>query len=522
MPRQFAITIGINHYRYHRYGLGSLKCAENDAVAMQAYLKEIGFEEVYRYSDTSPPIREEPTVPERTNLLTILDSIENQHSLKADDCFWFFFSGHGASQATSDYLMPTDGNPRLLADTAISTNRVIRALKRSGAGNIVLILDMCRNEIPGKAMGNETERLAKQEGIITLFSCSPGQRSYELPRQKQGAFTWALLEALRGECCPTRSNAKDLSRFLRNRVPQLVQQFGQQQIPWLIAEPYEKGTQVLLPSEATPTPATSPTSQPSPTLDKLKADALTATYIDKDLEQAEYLWEQINLLATTPEDRKQALDQIREIGNIRLRLQAPEEPPKRSTPPTFSQPIAPKAPPTRPVPAQPSTPELESEKGIDYTRLRDLLTAGEWKEADKETADRMLEAIGKQHWWYVEHEDPLNVPCKDLKMIDRLWVHYSKGKFGFSVQKHLYVNCGAKLDSNYPGNKLWKEFCDRVGWRRDGKWQAYENLNFDLSLSPTGELPAEVVFRVRGQQSVFRGHRADGEFASSLFSHRNL
>jgi len=563
MPRKLAITIGINHYRYHRYGLSALKCAENDAVAMQAYLESLGFNEVYRYSDNSPPLGEDPTFPERTNLLTILDSIENQHSLTADDCFWFFFSGHGASQHTSDYLMPTDGNPRLLEDTAISTNRIIRALKRSGAGNIVLILDMCRNEIPGKAMGNETERIAKREGIITLFSCSPGELSYELRDKNQGAFTWALLEALRGECCPMQSNAKELSRFLQNRMPQLVQQFGQQ-TPWLIAEPYEKGTQILLPPEIAP--ASSP--PPTPNLDKLKAEALTATYINKDFDQAEKLWEQIILLATNPEDRKQALDQIRKIG--KLRVQPPMSEPQTSmTLPTAKHPVKPEPQPPQTISVNPSIEEeilrvvyeqlpeevlsikniaeqlklnkldvnqcfadsirqgyfqplgstldgdtfikvlpkgrkmlisrfapvslesqddLGSEKGVDYTKLRDLLKAGKWKEADQETADRMLEAMGKGSWWDVEAEDLLNFPCKDLKTLDQLWVKYSNGKWGFSVQKRIYVECGAKLDGKYPGDKIWRDFGDRVGWRKDGSWQ-YDQLTFDLSISPLGEFP---------------------------------
>ncbi len=40
--------------------------------------------------------------------------------------------------------------------------------------------------------------------------------------------------------------------------------------------------------------------------------------------------------------------------------------------------------------------DLSSEKGIDYTKLRDLLAAKNWKEADTETYRVMIQAVGKE------------------------------------------------------------------------------------------------------------------------------
>ena len=45
--------------------------------------------------------------------------------------------------------------------------------------------------------------------------------------------------------------------------------------------------------------------------------------------------------------------------------------------------------------------ELKSSKGIDYTKLRDLLKQKKWKEADEETARLMLEAAGKKSTEYL-------------------------------------------------------------------------------------------------------------------------
>jgi hypothetical protein len=47
-------------------------------------------------------------------------------------------------------------------------------------------------------------------------------------------------------------------------------------------------------------------------------------------------------------------------------------------------------------PTPPQTDDLSSEKGINYTRLRDLLAAQEWEEADEETYEVMIKAVGKK------------------------------------------------------------------------------------------------------------------------------
>lgn len=146
--------------------------------------------------------------------------------------------------------------------------------------------------------------------------------------------------------------------------------------------------------------------------------------------------------------------------------------------------------------------DLSGEKGIDYTRLRDLLKAQQWEEADSETYGVMLRAVGKKLGgdWFTSSNELLNFPCKDLKTIDSLWVKYSSGHFGFSVQKQIYVECGAKLDGKYPGDEIWEKFIDRTGWRVEFidliGWRVIRNINIDYtdlkfstSRSLMGELP---------------------------------
>jgi len=72
-----------------------------------------------------------------------------------------------------------------------------------------------------------------------------------------------------------------------------------------------------------------------------------------------------------------------------------------------------------------------------------------------------------------------------LRTIDNLWLKYSQGKFGISVQQEIYKNLGGTKQFNL---KVWESFGDRIGWRSGGSWLYSSGLNFSLS-APTGQLP---------------------------------
>ncbi|MFM5892395.1 MAG: GUN4 domain-containing protein, partial [Dolichospermum sp.] len=66
------------------------------------------------------------------------------------------------------------------------------------------------------------------------------------------------------------------------------------------------------------------------------------------------------------------------------------------------------------IPVNRNEVELKSDVGMDYRKLRDLLKAGKWKEADEETRRVML-CVGEREregWLNVESID--NFPCADL------------------------------------------------------------------------------------------------------------
>lgn len=168
---------------------------------------------------------------------------------------------------------------------------------------------------------------------------------------------------------------------------------------------------------------------------------------------------------------------------------------------------------TQPNPYDDVAPDdLRSERGIDYIPLRDLLRDRQWREADKATYEVMIHVVGRTSGDYFREEDLLNFPGEDLRTMDRLWVRYSQGQFGFSVQKAIYVACGARLDGQHPGDEIWDAFCHRVGWRKDGAYVYYSNLRGNPAMSPLGEFPA--VVRCGMERSGWGG--------GALLSHRDL
>ena len=74
----------------------------------------------------------------------------------------------------------------------------------------------------------------------------------------------------------------------------------------------------------------------------------------------------------------------------------------------------------------------------------------------------------------------------DLATLDRLWIVYSQGRFGFSVQWRLLQSFDGRYDQLWP----------RIGWKNDGVWTRYPGA-FDWSLkAPEGHMP--LINQLRG------------------------
>ena len=116
---------------------------------------------------------------------------------------------------------------------------------------------------------------------------------------------------------------------------------------------------------------------------------------------------------------------------------------------------------------------------IIYKQLHDNLADGKWLEADWETSTAMLKVAHREKAGSLRVEEFQRFPVSELRIIDKLWVQYSQGNFGFSIQKQIWQSVG---------NNYFK-FGDRIGWRQSGTWLSYSQLTFATN-APKGHLPA--------------------------------
>uniref|UniRef100_UPI00286EA71B GUN4 N-terminal ARM-like repeat domain-containing protein n=1 Tax=Chamaesiphon sp. VAR_69_metabat_338 TaxID=2964704 RepID=UPI00286EA71B len=124
---------------------------------------------------------------------------------------------------------------------------------------------------------------------------------------------------------------------------------------------------------------------------------------------------------------------------------------------------------------------LTSSMSIDYTQLQKLLARQEFQAADKLTTEKLCELAGadavKRKWIYFTEVEQL--PTIDLHTIDTLWSIYSEGKFGFSIQREMWLGT----------NKNWDKLWPKIGWKEGNNWTRYPGaFTWDLS-APRGHLP---------------------------------
>ncbi len=129
-----------------------------------------------------------------------------------------------------------------------------------------------------------------------------------------------------------------------------------------------------------------------------------------------------------------------------------------------------------------------SEVGFDYAPLQRYLLDESFENADRFTSAKLRELAGEKavKRGYVYFSEVESIPGIDLLTLNKLWVVYSRGKFGFTVQAKILASLGGRYD------KLWP----RIGWKKDGIWTRYPKA-FNWSIeAPNGHMP--LVNQLRG------------------------
>ena len=114
---------------------------------------------------------------------------------------------------------------------------------------------------------------------------------------------------------------------------------------------------------------------------------------------------------------------------------------------------------------------MDDVKALLYQNLDNYLKNQQWYEANQETWKLMLKVANREEegWLYAENIEAF--PCEDLRKIDQLWVHYSNSKFGFSIQKKVWLECGGVIGK--VNDHVWDKFAKKVGWDQHNHLRSY-------------------------------------------------
>ncbi len=99
---------------------------------------------------------------------------------------------------------------------------------------------------------------------------------------------------------------------------------------------------------------------------------------------------------------------------------------------------------------------LPTQSTVDYAPLRDALKAGEYEKADDITRALLIELAGEeaQQRGWVYFTEVKFIADQDLQVMDALWAASSGGKFGYAVQRELWLQ----------QRKQWTRFFKVIDW----------------------------------------------------------
>jgi hypothetical protein len=252
--KRWALVIGVDQYIDPQ--ISPLRGSDNDArLIADALIRYAGFpQDQVIVLSTSEPTERRPT---RANILRRLLNLSAV--VPRDGLLLISFAGHGMERGGRGFLMPSDAQLSeeisFLEDTAISVNRVKDRIKDTGVGQVLFLLDACRNDPGGRADApnpltaayantfNFDVRNREVQAFATVYATGIGQRAYEYTEKKQGYFSWALVEGLKGAAANDKGEVtlSQLVRYLQETVPKRIAiDLGatKQQKPFAIIEGY--------------------------------------------------------------------------------------------------------------------------------------------------------------------------------------------------------------------------------------------------------------------------------------------
>jgi len=233
-PTSYALVIGIENYRDVPEATGARGDAESFATMMRTTLG-VPSENVRLLLD------------ERASRSDINKEMRwLAANVPAGGRVYFYYSGHGAPEPTKgiSYIVPYDGDPSYLADTALPMSDVVKGLEGTKAKEVVAFADSCFSGAGGRSVLPEGTRplvrvaKTKAAGRVSLLAASTGAEiSGPAPDGDGGLFTHHLLEAIGTGAADIDGDGQislgELSEWVSPRVTREAKRANREQHPEL-------------------------------------------------------------------------------------------------------------------------------------------------------------------------------------------------------------------------------------------------------------------------------------------------
>lgn len=235
---RYGVVIGIEQYRDERL---NLRCARADAEAMYRLMidPECG---MFTEEHVTLLLDDQAT---RENIRQTLAALPR--SATADDTVWIYYAGHAGSEGQSTYWIPWDGDVDDLYMSGFPRREVLEIIEDIKAERLVLFLDCCHAAAMATKTHKTRDHLSPEEmlsvfdgtGRLTLAASDGGDKSVELPDKGHGAFSFYLVDGLRGAADTDSAGVVTLDAlwsYLHDKVTKASQAVGNPQKPRKLGE----------------------------------------------------------------------------------------------------------------------------------------------------------------------------------------------------------------------------------------------------------------------------------------------
>lgn len=212
--KRVALIIGNGAY----VGAAPLRNPPNDARAMSAALRAIGFDVIERVDLKSREMKRAV--------------IEFGNKLRTNDVGLFYYAGHGVQSNGKNYLIPVDAEIEKEADIVVDgveLDMVMTQIEDAKNRLNIVILDACRNNFSTRSWRNQGRGLLQvanaPSGIFIAYATAPGSTASDNNSGQNGLYTQELLKAMR----QPGMRIEEVFKQVRLRVKDLS---AAQQIPW--------------------------------------------------------------------------------------------------------------------------------------------------------------------------------------------------------------------------------------------------------------------------------------------------